>query len=92
MLREEPTREELEMVVRDQENVIRATLDAQIEQGLMLIAAKKQRNRAIRALLDLLTATRVRKGWKATMLTDAEAWSEAHDEYFDLMEEVTANE
>ena len=92
MLREEPTRDELKMVVRDQQNVIEATLAAQMAQQQALVAAREQRDRALDTIDAMLDATKWRAGWKNTMLIKTSMVSDALVEWASLLAARRENE
>jgi len=81
MIKEEPTRDELMMVVRDQENVIEATVAAQAMLHDHLIAVREQRDRAVDTIAALFHATKAHAKWNKTLLIDRDVFLEQVDEW-----------
>ena len=85
MIKEQPTRDELMMVVRDQENVIEATVDAQAMLHDHLIAVREQRDRAMDTIAALFHATRSHAKWNKTLLIDRDVFFEQVDEWLEIV-------
>jgi len=86
MIKEQPTRDELMMVVRDQANVIDATIATQTAQYEHLIKVAEQRDRAIDTIANLLNAVRKHPNWEKTMLIDASIYFEQAGEWMMLLD------
>ena len=85
MIKEQPTREKLMMVVRDQENVIETTVAAQAMLHDHLIAVREQRDRAMDTIAALFHATRSHAKWNKTLLIDRDVFFEQVDEWLEIV-------
>ena len=86
MIKEQPTREKLMMVVRDQENVIETTVAAQAMLHDHLIAVREQRDRAMDTIAALFHATRSHAKWNKTLLIERDVFFEQVDEWLEIVD------
>ena len=86
MMKEEPTRDELMVVIRDQENVIDATIASQTAQYEYLIKVIEQRDRAIDTMAALFMATKAHAKWNKTLLVDRDVFIEQVAEWSAIVE------
>ena len=86
MLKKERTREELEILLRDQHNVIEQMVvqagmkDAALSaETAAVVVLMNQRDRAMDGIDALLDAVRIRHGWDKTRLIDYEVYAEVYE-------------